>query len=206
MSVGVESAAGRRPRVLLGVSGSIAAIKAFELIRTLEAGGMEVRLVATGHAWPFLLSALLTSPGQAALLPGRLTLGVWEWVTAFFPRRGYVQHISLARWADAIVVAPATANTLAKIRLGLTDNFLLAVVRAAPRGRPVLLAPAMNTEMWHDPAIQETVEALGRGGKYLLVPPRTGRLHCGDVGMGAQALVGDIAAAVAEALRTTATP
>jgi phosphopantothenoylcysteine synthetase/decarboxylase len=171
-----------------------------QLIRALEADGAEVRLVVTRHAWPFLASILLKDPWAFALLRRRLVLGIMEWVTAVFPRRGYVQHINLAKWADVALVAPATANTLARIRLGLTDNFLLAVVRAMPRGRPVLLAPAMNTEMWYDPATQETVNALAGSDKYTLLPPRTSRLHCGDVGIGAQAQVADIAAAVRSAM------
>ena len=190
----------RRPHVLLAVSGSIAAIKTFALIRALENEGAVVRLVATRHAWPFLLSVLLREPGAAGLLRGRLVLGVLEWVTAVLPRRGYVQHINLARWADVALVAPATANTLARLRLGLTDSFPLAVLRALPRGRPVLLAPAMNTEMWYDPAIQECLDVLGRHGKYVVIPPRASRLHCGDVGLGAQARTEEIVAAVGRAL------
>jgi phosphopantothenoylcysteine decarboxylase/phosphopantothenate--cysteine ligase len=191
---------------LLGVSGSIAAIKTVQLIRALEADGAEVRLVVTRHAYPFLASILLKDPWAFALLRRRLVLGIMEWVTAVFPRRGYVQHINLAKWADVALVAPATANTLARIRLGLTDNFLLAVVRAMPRGRPVLLAPAMNTEMWYDPATQETVNALASSEKYTLLPPRTSRLHCGDVGIGAQAQVADIVAAVRSAMSRQGPP
>jgi len=95
-----------------------------------------------------------------------------------------VEHISLAKWADAVVIAPATANTISKIANGLADNFLTTIILATPSKTPIILAPAMNTQMWLNPMTQKNIDTLKTFDKYNIVNPREGKLACRDEGAG----------------------
>lgn len=102
--------------------------------------------------------------------------------------KGKVLHVNTAQWADVALVAPASANTLSKIASGSTDSFLLEVVRAVPRGRLVYVAPAMNTEMWYDPAVQRSLNLIRTpefAAKYRIIDPIEKVLQCGTTGIGA---------------------
>jgi len=110
-----------------------------------------------------------------------------------------VVHIELRRWADALVIAPLSANTLAKLAHGLCDNLLTCVVRAWDPARPLLVAPAMNTLMWDNPLTEEHLLALRRR-RVRVIPPVSKVLACGDEGHGALAAVRDISDAVGAAL------
>jgi phosphopantothenoylcysteine decarboxylase len=110
-------------------------------------------------------------------------------------------HIELRRWAALLLIAPLDANTLAKLALGLCDNCLTCIWRAWDVARPVVLAPAMNTHMWHHPltarhlaSVRDLAEAVGQ--RLLLVGPVEKTLACGDSGIGAMAAVADLVAAV----------
>jgi len=213
----------RRPRVLLGLTGSVACVKAEELVRALQSWA-DVRCCATPAALHFL------PPGATALAGAQLFLDAHEWA-AWRGRGDPVLHISLRRWADLLLIAPLSANCLSKLAGGQADGLLLCVARAWDwrGGRPVLVAPAMNTEMWEHPLTAQArrrrrararahahVAPRGAGlarrrhraaGEQAVrvpppeVPPLTRlSLICGDVGLGAMAEVAAISSAAREAL------
>ncbi len=158
-------------RILLGVTGSIAAYKAAELIRRLRDAGAEVRVVMTEGAkafvTPLTFQALSGSPVHENLLDKEAEAAMG--------------HIELARWADVVLIAPASANSLAALAQGRADELLHAVCLAADV--PLAIAPAMNKNMWADQATQENVRVLGQRG-VLFIGPDSGEQACGDVGEG----------------------
>jgi phosphopantothenoylcysteine decarboxylase len=198
-------------KIILGVTGSVAAIRTPWLSQALIDAGHEVRVVATDAAVYFFDPAELAS--------GILIRDADEWPGAAYQRDDPVKHIDLRRWAELLVIAPLDANTLAKLAMGLSDNCLTCVWRAWDPARPVLLAPAMNTMMWQHPltrrhlrqlasdAARTEPPALGEdelvdwinshAKKLRIVGPISKRLACGDVGPGAMAEVEQIVAAVA---------
>ncbi|MGI5182146.1 bifunctional phosphopantothenoylcysteine decarboxylase/phosphopantothenate--cysteine ligase CoaBC [Dactylosporangium sp. CA-152071] len=164
-----DDGAGDRPRVVLGVAGGIAAYKACELLRLLTESGHDVRVVPT--------AAALTFVGEAtwAALSGRpVSTDVWTGAHE-------VPHVRLGREADLVVVAPATADLLAKAAHGLADDLLTNTLLTARC--PVLFAPAMHTEMWEHPATQANVATLRSRGVVVLEPD-VGRLTGADTGKG----------------------
>ena len=171
--------------MLLGVSGGIAAYKAALVARLLTAAGADVSVVLTEAATRFI------GPDTFAALTGRPAhTSLWE-------RPGEVLHVRLAREADVAVVAPATANVLAKLAHGHADDLLSATLLEATC--PLLIAPAMHTGMWEHPATQANVGILeGRG--VVSIGPAVGPLAHGDEGIGRLAEPGDIVAAVRGAL------
>ncbi|MDE0288403.1 MAG: bifunctional phosphopantothenoylcysteine decarboxylase/phosphopantothenate--cysteine ligase CoaBC [bacterium] len=156
-------------RLLLGVSGGIAAYKAVYLARRLTEAGAEVRTVMTAGALRFV-----GEPSLGAVTGHRV-------VTSLYGAMEVSPHTELARWADAMVVAPATANVLAKVANGLSDDALTATIAAFDG--PLLLAPAMHSEMWHQPAVRRNVQTLKDDGRCL-VGPASGALAGGDSGIG----------------------
>lgn len=115
--------------------------------------------------------------------------------------RGAVEHIQLANWCDVFVIAPATAHTIGKIACGISDDLLSAVVSALPEKVPVITAPAMNTNMWKNPMVQENIKKLRNISKrYTFVKPKIGRLACGDIGEGALAEIEDILSVIEKCL------
>ena len=164
------------------MGGGVAAYKAACLARRLTGAGAEVRAVMTPASRRFLGEQTL------AAVTGRPVL------TELFGDRRVSPHTDLARWAEAMVVAPATANLLAKIAHGLADDALTAVVSAF--AGPVLLAPAMHTEMWEQPSTRRNVSLLEEDGRRL-IGPAAGELAAGDHGMGRMAEPEDILAAAA---------
>jgi phosphopantothenoylcysteine decarboxylase / phosphopantothenate---cysteine ligase len=172
-------------RVLLGVSGGIAAYKAAELARELLRAGAEVQPVLTAGG------AAMVSRATFAALTGRaVPASVWEEPES-------VTHVELARWGELLIVAPATAHTVAKLAAGLADD-LLGNVALAFDG-PLVVAPAMHTGMWLHPATQANLAVLVERGARV-VPPASGPLTSGDVGPGRLAELGDLMAAAADAL------
>lgn len=158
-------------RVLLGVTGSIAAYKAAELIRRLRDAGAEVRVVMTDGAkafvTPLTFQALSGTPVHENLLDKEAEAAMG--------------HIELARWADVILIAPASANSIAGLAQGRADELLNAICLAADV--PLAIAPAMNKNMWADKATQENVRLLAQRG-VLFIGPDSGEQACGDVGEG----------------------
>ena len=172
-------------RVLLGVSGGIAAYKAAELARELRRAGAEVQPLLTAAAEQMVSRATF-----AALTGRRVPASVWDDPAA-------VEHVALARWGQVLVVAPATAHTLARMAAGLADDLLTNVALAF--AGPVVVAPAMHTEMWEHPATRANLATLTERG-VRVVPPASGPLTSGDVGPGRLAELDDLVAGVAAAL------
>ncbi|MFJ9851069.1 bifunctional phosphopantothenoylcysteine decarboxylase/phosphopantothenate--cysteine ligase CoaBC [Streptomyces sp. NPDC101150] len=158
-----------RPRVVLGVSGGIAAYKACELLRRLTESGHDVRVVPTAASLHFIGEAT-----WSALSGNPATTEVWESVHE-------VPHVRIGQAADLVVVAPATADLLAKAAHGLADDLLTNTLLTARC--PVIFAPAMHTEMWENPATQENVATLRRRGA-IVIEPAVGRLTGVDTGKG----------------------
>lgn len=175
----------RRPlRVLLGVGGGIAAYKSAELVRRLRGRGHEVRCVLTRSAASFV------TPLTLEVLTGR-AVDQEEYLTA--TGSGEEAHIIAAQWADVLCVAPATAHLLARLALGLADDFLTTTALAF-RG-PVVMAPALHTAMWEKEPVQDHVAALRRRG-VRFAGPVSGPLASGEVGMGRMADPAEIAAEI----------
>lgn len=158
-----------KPKVVLGVSGGIAAYKACELLRRLTESGHDVRVVPTAASLNFVGEAT-----WAALSGNPATQQVWESVHE-------VPHVRIGQTADLVVVAPATADMLAKAAHGLADDLLTNTLLTARC--PVVFAPAMHTEMWEHPATQENVATLRRRGA-VVIEPAVGRLTGKDTGKG----------------------
>ena len=174
--------------VLLGVSGSIAAYKACILVRELMKGGACVHVLMTPNA-----AAFVTPLTFQTLSRNPVTTGLYEQVDEWVPG-----HVALADKAEALVVAPATANVLAKMACGIADDALTAVALAF-RG-PVVVAPAMNAGMYAHPATKANLKTLhGRG--VIVAEPGTGDLACGETGPGRLADTPLILAAVAKVLQ-----
>lgn len=158
-------------RILLGLSGGIAAYKAAELTRLLTQAGVEVRVVMTEAACRFV-----TPVTMQALSGNPVHTDLWD---ASVPNN--MAHIELSRGCDAIVVAPASADLLAKLALGLCDDLLSTLCLA--RECPLLVAPAMNLQMWSNPATQRNLQQLRADGVAIL-GPASGDQACGETGMG----------------------
>jgi phosphopantothenoylcysteine decarboxylase/phosphopantothenate--cysteine ligase len=156
-------------KILLGVGGGIAAYKAAELARLLMQQGHEVRAVMTDAAQEFV------RPLTFAALTGRKTL------TSLFAIESAIEHIAVAQEHEVLAIAPATADLIAKLAHGLADDFLTTLYLAFTG--PVVLAPAMNVNMWTHPATQANVETLRRRG-HRIVEPESGYLACGMTGPG----------------------
>lgn len=158
-------------KILLGVTGGIAAYKAAELVRLLRGAGADVRVImtraATAFVTPLTFQALSGHPVPLELLDS--------------DAESAMGHIHLARWADRILIAPASADVIARLRVGLADDLLTTVCLAATA--PLLLAPAMNQAMWQHAATQENIAVLKSRGVSLLGPAE-GEQACGEVGPG----------------------
>ncbi len=163
-------------RVILGVGGGIAAYKAAELVRALTARGHGVQVVMTKAARQFIQPLTL-----AALSGHKVITGLFSQASPEEALSSAVEHIAVAQEHDVLLVAPATADLLAKFAHGLADDFL-ATLYLAFRGT-VLLAPAMNTEMWNHPATKSNLETLRDYGCFIMEPD-SGSLACGTVGIG----------------------
>lgn len=157
--------------IIIGVCGGIAAYKSAELVRLLQKQGACIRVVMTEGAQAFItpltLQALSGNPVHTELLDAEAERGMG--------------HIELARWADAIVIAPATADVLAKLANGDADNLLTTLVLAT--AAPVFVAPAMNQQMWAQAATQENCDTLRRRNIFF-IGPEAGEQACGDIGAG----------------------
>jgi len=183
-----------QPRILAGITGGVAAYKAAELVRALQQRGAEVRVAMTRAAQEFIQPLTFSS------ITGHKTITTM-WSEAGEPASGLadegrIEHISVAQWAEAVVVAPATAHFLAKLAHGLADDFLSTTLLATTA--PVIVAPAMNVNMWNHPATQANLQILRDRG-VTIVEPGSGYLACGMTGSGRLAEVETIAEAVMKA-------
>lgn len=173
--------------IVVGMSGGIACYKAADLVRGLRRAGAEVRVVMTAHAEEFI--APLTMQTLSGHPVGRSTFDL--------TRESEIGHIEIADAADAIVVAPATANIIAKIAVGIADDLLTTVLLAT--GAPVLVAPAMNVHMFENPIVRQNISTLEDRG-LTVIEPGEGSLACGYEGKGRLAEIDDIIAELARAV------
>jgi phosphopantothenoylcysteine decarboxylase / phosphopantothenate---cysteine ligase len=186
------------PRVTVGVCGGVAAYKAAELVRELQQHGVDVHVVMTRAAQEFIqpltfssltghkvITSLWSAPDDEAAPPSGLD------------EHGQIEHIAEAQAAEALVIAPATAHVLAKMAHGLADDFLTTMYLATTA--PVIVAPAMNVNMWNHPATRANIKLLRERGATI-VEPDSGYLACGMTGSGRLASIEVIAQAVLAAL------
>jgi phosphopantothenoylcysteine decarboxylase/phosphopantothenate--cysteine ligase len=169
--------------ILLGVTASIAIYKACDLVRRLRDDGFSVTVIMTAEA-----QELISPVVFQGLSGNRVYTRMFDWPDAW-----EIEHISLAEAADAVLIAPATANIIGKIASGICDDLLTCVVCAT--GAPVALCPAMNEGMYRNKITQDNIKKLQTLG-YKFIGPRTGRLACGSPGVGCLAEVADIVAQV----------
>ena len=182
-----------RTRVTLGVCGGVAAYKAAELVRELQQRGLDVHVVMTRAAEEFVQPLTFSS-----LTGHKVITSLWggageEGPPSGLDDQGQIEHIAEAQAAEALVIAPATAHMLAKMAHGLADDFLSTMVLATTA--PVIVAPAMNVNMWNHAATRANVKLLRERGTTI-VEPDSGYLACGMVGSGRLAAVEEIAQAV----------
>ena len=173
--------------IVLGVTGGIAAYKAAELASKLTQAGAEVSVVMTEAATEFVAPLTFQS-----LTHMPVHVDLWE-----SPEEFDVEHIALAERADIVVIAPATANTIAKIACGIADDLLSCTVLATTA--PVVVAPAMNVHMYGNPVTQVNIARLWERG-FTIVDPASGYLACGDTGMGRLADLEEIMATISQLL------
>ncbi len=178
-------------KIIVGITGGIAAYKAPELVRLLKKAGHEVRCAATEHALEFVTRVTLETVSGNALY------------TDLFAS-GRTEHISLKDWGEMLVVAPATANIIGKVANGIADDALSTLLLAFS-GKPVIMAPAMNCEMWAHPAVQRNIATLKSWG-IRMVGPEEGELACGVSGVGRMAEPEQIAGAICQGERLKVNP
>ncbi|TPP59104.1 Phosphopantothenoylcysteine decarboxylase [Fasciola gigantica] len=170
-----------KDNVLLGVTGSVASIKTAELVNLLEGANYSVRVMCTENAIRFF------NPTE---LPVPVFRDADEW-SSWEKRGDPVMHIELCKWANVLLLAPLSANTMAKIIAGLADNLITSVCRAwhypARGNKRAFFAPAMNTAMWEHPITEDQVAKLTRTHGWIMIPPVEKTLMCGVYGMGAMA-------------------
>jgi phosphopantothenoylcysteine decarboxylase/phosphopantothenate--cysteine ligase len=158
-----------KKNILLAVTGGIAVYKAIDLASRLIKENFRVKVVMTDNAQKFVsplsFSSIIDQPV----------------ITELFDQNSPIEHISLAEWADILVIAPATANIIGKIASGIADDLLSTTIMAMTK--PILLVPTMNTNMYNNPILQDNLKKLREYG-YHILPPASGRLACGAVGEG----------------------
>jgi phosphopantothenoylcysteine decarboxylase / phosphopantothenate---cysteine ligase len=159
-------------KILVGITGSIAAYKVATLVRLLIKQGAEVKVIMTKSATEFISPLTLSTLSKQHVLTNLYNNDEWE------------NHVQLGRWADLMLIAPLSANTLSKMASGACDNILLAIYLSATC--PVVMAPAMDEDMWHHPAVQNNIQKLKSYGNHIL-PVNNGELASGLIGEGRMA-------------------
>ena len=180
----------KHKNVLLGITASIATYKTCDLINLLKGEGYNVKAIMTYNA------CKLIKPLTIQSLTGNIVH------TEMFENNfSEIEHISIAKWCDVLAIVPATANIIGKIASGIADDLLSTVTIALSQDTPVIIAPAMNTNMWENKFVQNNIQnfealTVKKGNssiaKYTIIGPRKGSLACGDEGMGALAKIEDI--------------
>ena len=172
--------------ILIGITGGIAAYKICTLIRDFKKAGADIKVVCTPNAMNFVTKLTLQNLSQNEI-----------YIEEFTPKDWKPEHISLSDWADIMLIAPASANTISKIAQGIADNLLTSI--ACAFSKKIILAPAMNCHMWQNPAIQENLKLLQKRGLEI-IPPESGFLACGYVGKGRMCSLEKIFTSVVENL------
>ena len=176
----------KNKHILIGITGGIAAYKICSLIRDFKKAGAEVQVICTPNALNFVTKLTLQNLSQNEVYSDEFTPKNWK-----------PEHISFADWADIMLIAPASANTISKIAQGIADNLLTSI--ACAFSKKMIIAPAMNCNMWQNPAIQENLAKLNVRGIDIL-EPESGFLACGYTGKGRLCSLEKICNAVNETL------
>lgn len=188
----------RGKNIIIGICGGIAAYKIPQLVRLLKKRGASVKVALTEGGARFVselaLATLSEEPVYGKIFPPLQSEGV-----------DYTRHISLGEWADALVIAPATANTLARLSTGLCDDMLAAIFITLRPGKPVLIFPAMDGQMFLSPSVQRNIATLASQG-CIVINPESGELASGQCGVGRMPEPEAILSALEEALQGTTTP
>ncbi len=164
----------KKNHILLGVCGGISSYKTCELVRLLITNDFEVKVMMTESATKFVTPLVFQELSRQSVYCDMFSLF----------KEDNIKHIALSQWADLCVVAPCSANTLSKIATGICDNLLTTVICALLPKTKVLLAPAMNENMWRNSIIQENAKKLENLDKYIVMSPQKGELACGVYGEG----------------------
>lgn len=172
----------RGKHILVGISGGIAAYKIPELIRSLVKAGAEVRVATTKNALHFVTELTLQTVSGSR---------VYSDVFAAINEHS-TEHISLPDWCDAMIVAPATANVVAKVAVGIADDALTTTICSCVARKPILVAPAMNDKMWENPATQKAIETIRGWENVRVIEPADGPLACGTCGKGRMPEIEDL--------------
>ena len=160
-------------KILLGITGGIAAYKSAQLVRLLRKKNAEVKVVMTKAAQEFITPLTMRTLSEN-----------YVYTDLFDLKSGInMEHIALSRWADVIIGAPATANFIAKLAYGISDDLLSTLCLSAQKGIPIMIAPAMNKEMWDSEATRENIKILKDRG-VLILGPDEGEQACGELGIG----------------------
>ena len=176
--------------ILVGISGGIAAYKIPELIRLLIKAGAEVRVTTTRNVLQFVTETTLQT-----LSGSRVYSDVFAAINEHA-----TEHISLPEWCDAMIVAPATANVIAKMASGIADDALTTTICSCAARKPIIVAPAMNDKMWENPATQHAIETIRGWEKVRVIEPDEGLLACGTSGKGRMPEIEELQEAVEYAL------
>jgi phosphopantothenoylcysteine decarboxylase/phosphopantothenate--cysteine ligase len=164
-------------KILIGVTGGIAAYKICELVRMLVKIGCPVKIMMTENAAKLVSPAVFQSLSREKVHTDTFAMD----------KNGTAEHICLAKWADAVLLAPATANTIGKFANGIADNFVATTLMAAPESTPVFIAPAMNVNMWNNVFVQENMKKIVARKNCFVIGPVAGMLADGTSGMGRMA-------------------
>ncbi len=178
----------RNKNILIGITGGIAAYKILELIRLYKKNNANVKVIMTENATNFVTPLTVRTLSNNPV-----------YIKQFEEENLFPEHVSLGTWADIFVIAPASANTIGKIANGICDNLLTSI--ACAFSKPVLIAPAMNCEMWNNPFVQENIKKLENNG-YQIIAPESGFLACGTSGIGRLCAIEKICASTYEAIKS----
>jgi len=181
-------------KVLLGITASVAAILTPKLVLDIKVAipEIELKVIATERSLYFFRRDELDVP---------VLTDKDEWPEDGYQQGQPVPHIDLGDWADLLVIAPLTADTLSDMAHGKADKFLTSIVLAWPREKNIILAPAMNTRMWENPITQENLQKVKKIYQLIIIWPKVGNLACGTMGTGAMADINTIVEAMLKNLK-----
>jgi phosphopantothenoylcysteine decarboxylase / phosphopantothenate---cysteine ligase len=166
-------------KILIGITGGIASYKIIDLIRLLKKANYQVKTLLTKDALKFVTPLTLRTISQDTVYMDDMQDNHYD-----------ISHISLSLWADAFLIAPITANTIAKIANGIADNLLTSTVLSLPDTIPFIIAPAMNSRMWEKKITQDNIlKVKDNYSNLTIIEPEVGSLACGETGVGRMASV-----------------